>query len=258
MDTIETVSLKRKSIESDIPMSIEDHIEEFRKRVIYILLGASICVIVCLFIGPKLISYVRELYISIMVSENLEPRLQILAPSDGFITYIKISVFAGVTLAAPWIFYHLWQYMATGLYPSEKRLVNIAAPISAVLFISGAFFFLKVVAPFTLRFFIVFNKTLLGAESSFTFQKYISFITQMILIFGFAFQTPTAIFFLNKAGVVSQKTLSAYRKYVILAVFIIAAIITPPDFVSQITLAIPLYLLFELGILMSHIMNRKG
>lgn len=238
-------------------MNVEDHIEELRRRVIYILLGALFCVIICFFISPKLISYAKELYVSIMVSENLEPRLQILAPSDGFITYIKISVFAGFTLAAPWIFYHLWQYIATGLYPSEKRLINLAVPISAFLFISGTFFFLEIVAPFTLRFFIVFNKTLLGAESSFTFQKYISFITQMMLTFGFAFQTPTAIFFLNKMGVVSLKTLSIYRKYVLLAVFIIAAIITPPDFVSQITLAIPLYLLFELGILMSHIMNRK-
>jgi sec-independent protein translocase protein TatC len=240
----------------DIPMSVEDHIEDFRKRVIYILLGTTITVVICLFIGPKLISYMRELYISIMVSEGLEPRLQILAPSDGFITYIKISVFAGVVLAAPWIFYQLWQYIATGLYSKEKRLVNIAAPISAFLFVSGAFFFLKVVAPFTLRFFIVFNKTILGAESSFTFQKYVSFITQMILIFGFAFQTPTAIFFLNKSGLVSLERLSKLRKYIFLAVFIIAAIITPPDFVSQVTLAIPLYLLFELGVLLSQLANR--
>lgn len=242
--------------EHDIPMSLEDHIEEFRKRVILILLGTTITVITCLFISPKLISYIRELYISIMLSEGLEPRLQILAPSDGFITYIKISVFVGVVLAAPWIFYQLWQYIATGLYSKEKRLVNIAAPISAILFISGAVFFLEVVAPFTLRFFIVFNKKLLGADSSFTFQKYVSFITQMILIFGFAFQTPTAIFFLNKSGLVSLERLSKLRKYIFLAVFVIAAIITPPDFISQVTLAVPLYLLFELGILLSQFANR--
>ena len=247
---------KEEIREFDIPMSLEDHIDELRRRVIYILLGTIITVIICLFISPKLISYIRELYISIMVSEGLEPRLQILAPSDGFITYIKIAAFAGVVLAAPWIFYHLWQYVATGLYPHEKRLVNIAAPISAFLFVSGAFFFLEVVAPFTLKFFIVFNKKLLGAESSFTFQKYVSFITQMILIFGFAFQTPSAIFFLNKSGMVSLERLARLRKYIFLAVFIIAAIITPPDFVSQVTLAVPLYLLFELGVLLSQFTNR--
>jgi len=247
---------KEEIREFDIPMSLEDHIEELRKRVIYILLGTIITVIVCLFISPRLISYIRELYVSIMVSEGLEPRLQILAPSDGFVTYIKIAAFAGVVLAAPWIFYHLWQYIATGLYPKEKRFVNIAAPISAFLFVSGAFFFLEVVAPFTLQFFIVFNKKALGAESSFTFQKYVSFITQMILIFGFAFQTPSAIFFLNKSGLVSLERLTKLRKYVFLAVFVIAAIITPPDFVSQVTLAVPLYLLFELGILLSQFTNR--
>jgi len=118
------------------------------------------------------------------------------------------------------------------------------------------FFFLEVVAPFTLKFFIVFNKKLLGAESSFTFQKYVSFITQMILIFGFAFQAPSAILFLNKSGLVSLERLSKLRKYIFLAVFVIAAIITPPDFVSQVSLAVPLYLLFELGILLSQFANR--
>ena len=88
------------------------------------------------------------------------------------------------------------------------------------------------------------------------YKKYISFIINMMLVFGFAFQTPTAIYFLNKIGVVSLESLSNSRKYVLLAIFIIASIVTPPDVISQVTLAVPLYLLFELGILLSYVANR--
>jgi sec-independent protein translocase protein TatC len=193
-----------------------------------------------------------------MISEGLEPRLQSLAPSDGFITYLKITSLAGIALASPWIFYHLWRFVAAGLYTEEKRLVHLAAPLSVILFVSGAAFFIMFIAPFTLRFFIRFNKVLLGVDSAFTFEKYISFITNMILVFGFAFQTPLAIFFLNRTGIVSLETFTKSRKYVLLIVFILAAILTPgPDVISQVALAIPLYLLFEAGILLGRFFNFK-
>ncbi|MHC4757718.1 MAG: twin-arginine translocase subunit TatC [Planctomycetota bacterium] len=237
-------------------MTLGGHIEDFRKRLIYILLGIAVGIIICLFFGNKLIFFTREPYVSVMIKQGLEPRLQTLAPSDGFITYIKISILAGFTLASPWVFYHLWRFVAAGLYVSEKRVVGFAVPISTLLFVSGVVFFIIVVAPFTLRFFIIFNKKMLGVDSAFTFEKYISFIINMMLVFGFAFQTPTAIFFLNKIGVVSLEKLSKSRKYVLFAIFIIASITTPPDVVSQLTLAVPLYLLFELGILLSYFANR--
>ena len=190
-------------------------------------------------------------YMTVMISQGQEPRLQTLAPADGFISYVKVAILAGVLLSSPWIFYHFWQFVASGLYPKEKKYIYVVVPMSAMLFISGALFFIKVVSPLTLRFFTVFNKEMLGIDSAFTFQNYLSFITNLTLVFGFAFQTPTAIFFLNKMQLVSLSNLRKVRKYVLLAIFIIAAIVTPPDIVSQITLAIPLYLLFELGIILS-------
>jgi len=242
-----------KNEEPGTYMTLGGHIEDFRKRLIYILLGITAGVIVCLFLGGKLIYFTRRPYISVMTEQGLESRLQTLAPSDGFITYVKISLLAGFTLASPWVFYHLWQFIAAGLYASERRIVNYAVPMSALLFVSGVVFFIIIVAPFTLRFFIIFNRNMLGIDSAFTFERYISFIINMMLVFGFAFQTPTAIFFLNKIGVAPLEKLAKSRKYVLFAVFIIAAIVTPPDIVSQITLAIPLYMLFEFGILMSYL-----
>jgi sec-independent protein translocase protein TatC len=148
-------------------------------------------------------------------------------------------------------------FVAAGLYAHERKYVHTAVPFSATLFVTGALFFIFVVAPLTLKFLVKFNQNVLGATSNFTFADYVSFITMLMLIFGVAFQTPVAIFFLNKTGLVSIKGLRRSRKFVFLGVFVVAAMATPPDFISQITLGVPLYLLFELGILVSWFSSRK-
>jgi len=183
--------------------------------------------------------------------------LQVIAVAAGFISYIKISLIAGLLLTSPWVFYQLWMFVAAGLYPHEKRYVHIAVPFTAVLFVTGALFFLIVVAPLTLKFMVAFNRRILDVNSQFTFQHYISFVSHLMLVFGLAFQTPTAIFFLNRTGLVSIAALNRSRKFVVLTIFIVAAMATPPDVISQVTLAIPLYILFELGILLSYISSRR-
>ena len=179
--------------------------------------------------------------------------LQVIAVAAGFVSYIKIALITGLILSSPWVFYQLWMFIAAGLYPHEKRYVHLAAPFSAALFIAGALFFLLVVAPLSLKFLVRFNERMLDVRSQFTFQHYISFVSHLMLVFGLAFQTPTAIFFLNRTGLVSVQALNRSRKFVLLAIFIVAAMATPPDVISQVTLAIPLYFLFELGILLSYL-----
>ncbi len=235
-------------------MSLGDHLEELRSRLIYALAGLVICAIIGFCFGSRIITFIESPYIGVMGDGA---RLQTLAPADGFISYIKIALITGLLISSPWVFYHLWMFVAAGLYPTEKKYVYLAAPFSAVLFIAGALFFIIIVAPLTLKFLVGFNQTMLGVNSQFTFQNYISFITHLMLVFGLAFQTPTAIFFLNRTGMVSLKALSRSRKFVLLAVFVVSAMVTPPDVVSQVTLAVPLYLLFELGILISYLANRR-
>jgi len=125
------------------PMTFGEHIEEFRKRLIYILLGLAISIIICLVSGPKIVAYLRTPYMSIISSEGLDLHLQSLAASDGFITYVQVSILAGLFIAAPWTFYQLWLFVAAGLHPAEKQLVKFAAPTSARLFVSGGFFLLR-------------------------------------------------------------------------------------------------------------------
>ncbi len=184
-------------------------------------------------------------------------RLQILSPADGIISYIKIALMAGLILSSPWVFYQIWMFVAAGLYAHEKKYVHSAVPFSAVLFVTGALFFILVVAPLTLKFLVKFNEGILDARSNFTFADYISFVTMLMLVFGVAFQTPIAIFFLNRTGLVSIQALRKSRKFVLLGIFIVAAMATPPDVISQVTLGIPLYILFELGILLCVFAERK-
>ena len=184
--------------------------------------------------------------------------LQIIAVAAGFTSYIQIALVAGLLLSSPWVFYQLWMFVAAGLYPHEKRYVYMAAPFTAILFICGAIFFLIIVAPLTLKFMVGFNQRILDVRSQFTFQHYISFVSHLMLVFGLAFQTPIAIFFLNMTGLVSIAALNKSRKFVILLIFIVAAIATPgPDVISQIMLAVPLWLLFELGILLSYLESQR-
>jgi sec-independent protein translocase protein TatC len=246
---------KRKPDLSNASMSLGDHLEELRVRLILAIIGLVVTVIISLFFGKSIISFIEIPYVNAM---GKDARLQSLAPADGFISYMNISLITGVVIASPWIFYQLWMFVATGLYPHEKRYVYRAVPFSTILFITGALFFIFGVAPVTLKFLVMFNKDILGVDSNFTFQNYVSFIAVMMLVFGITFQTPILVFVLNKTGLVSLQTLYKSRRFVILSIVIIAAVVTPgSDLFSLFTLAIPMYLLFELGVLLSFISNRK-
>jgi sec-independent protein translocase protein TatC len=233
-------------------MSLGDHLEELRARLILALIGLAGGAVICLFFGPAIIAFIQKPYSELMPDRPLTA----LAPADAFVGYMKVALISGLIVSSPWVFYQLWMFISAGLYPREKRYVHLAVPFSAALFVAGALFFIYVVAPISLAFFLKFGE-IIDVSPNWTFQKYVSFITVLMLVFGLGFQTPIAIFFLSKTSLVSISALRRSRKYVLLGVFVVAAIATPPDVISQITLAVPLYLLFELGILLSYIAHRK-
>ena len=318
--------IKKPDDHIDTTMSLGDHLEELRARLILAILGLLTGSVVCLFFGgtiirfiegpyniairehvtnseqkiaktdsidfvgavlsnirqaldsdpnapavdPNVINFVNKVYAQTLEewtsdANSTSPgvddmsstqRLIVLAPADPFVGFMKISLISGLIISSPWVFYQLWMFVAVGLYEKERRYIQVAVPFSALLFVTGALFFLFLIAPLSLKFFLMFGD-LIGVSSNWTFQKYISFVTMLMLVFGLGFQTPIAIFVLNRTGLVSIKALKSSRKYVFIGVFAVAAIATPPDVISQITLALPLYVLFELGILMSWFAERK-
>ncbi|MHC4324778.1 MAG: twin-arginine translocase subunit TatC [Planctomycetota bacterium] len=310
----------------DTTMSLGDHLEELRTRLILAIFGLVVGTIICLFFGrriitfiegpynkvikkyaetkvedfqtpwtylsdtffsnllhaidsdpnapqidPNAVEYTQKIYNDTVTSLFEDPnyisalaevhssasnKLIVIAPADAFIGFMKISLISGLIVSSPWVFYHLWMFVAAGLYTNERRYVRIAVPFSTALFVIGALFFLFVVAPLSLKFFLLFGHYI-GVSSTWTFQKYVSFVTMLMLVFGAGFQTPIAIFVLNRTRLVSIAALKSSRKYVIIGMFALAAVATPPDVISQITLAVPLYALFELGILLSWLAERK-
>ena len=243
-----------KNRPSDRIMNLGDHLEELRMRLLFCIAGIIIGMILCLFFGDKIINFI-EIPFRAAVGEQI--RLKTLAPSEGFLGYMKVCLVSGVIITSPWVFYQLWLFISTGLYSREKKYVNRALPFIIILFIAGALFFLFIVAPLMLKFFVKFNQIKIDATSDFTFANYISFVTTLMLVFGLAFQMPVAIFILNRIGLVSLEQLYYSRRYVLLGVFFLAAVMTPPDPISMIMLGIPLYLLFELGILISYAAEKR-
>ncbi len=236
-------------------MSLGDHLEELRVRIILALFGLAIAMVVCMFFGKFIISFIERPYVSAL---GPDARLQSLAPADGFISYMNIAMVAGAILASPWIFYQMWMFISAGLYPNERRWVYIVVPFSVILFIAGVLLFLLFIAPVTLKFLVLFNREVLGVESNFTFKNYILFVTGMMLAFGAGFQTPIVVFFLNKFGLLSLQAIHKSRKFVVLGIVVLAAAVTPgSDLFSLFSLAIPLYLLFEFGVLLCYFSERR-
>jgi sec-independent protein translocase protein TatC len=238
-------------------MSLGDHLEELRLRLILAILGLVAGLVVCLFFGGYLLRLIAAPYAAAMEKANLEPVLLAIQPAEKFIVYFKTSLLFGLILSSPWVFYQLWAFVSAGLYPKERRYVRRIIPISVLLFIAGSFFFIKVVAPMAMMFFINFNPVFDFVKVNFTLTNYVSFVVSLTIVFGFAFQMPIAIVCLEKLGVITLAGLRKYRKYVILLLAIVCALVTPPDIISQIALALPLYALYEISILVCRLTGGK-
>ncbi len=238
-------------------MPLGDHLEELRSRIILAFVGLIIGFAVCLFAGQLLVKLITIPYESGMKNAGLVPKLIAIEPPEKFLVFLKTSLLFGLILSCPWIFYQMWAFVSAGLYEHERKYVYIITPVSAALFITGALFFITVVGPLVMRFFITFDPGPDYVEVNFTLSRYVNFIIMLTLVFGAAFQMPIFIIALERLGIISVAQLCAVRKYVIISLFIIAAIATPPDVVSQVALAIPLYFLYEGSIIVCTFLNRK-
>ena len=175
--------------------------------------------------------------------------------TEGFFTYLKVAFLAGLMLATPVIFYHVWSFIAPGLYSHEKKYVIPFTILSVFFFVGGATFGYFMVFPFAFEFFMSFNTEDIIALPS--MKEYLAFSTKLLIAFGTAFELPIFILFLAKLGLVNVEMLTKNRKYVLVGSFIVAALLTPPDVVTQTLMAFPLMFLYELGIIGTRIFVRK-
>ncbi len=174
------------------------------------------------------------------------------SPVEGFMVYIKVCMLFGLLITSPWVIWQIWAFVSAGLYIKEKRYMHVVSPISTVLFVTGALFFMLVVAPLVMSFLIQFNAKM-EVPSLWSLQKYINMVFSLTIVFGAAFQMPIVIVFAERLGLVTIDALAKNRKFVILGLVIVAAMATPPDVISQVSLAIPLYGLYEISIIVCRI-----
>ncbi|MDY6879927.1 MAG: twin-arginine translocase subunit TatC [Desulfatiglans sp.] len=227
------------------------HLEELRKRLIACAVAAGIGFVVAYFFSEKLFHLLIMPLTKVMPEGD--PLIFTNLP-EMFITYIKVSLITGILAAAPVIFYELWMFVAPGLYEKEKKHVVPFVISSTLLFVGGALFGYFVVFPFGFKFFMGFTNEYVKALPS--VKQYFGFSIKLLLAFGLVFELPVVIFFLTKIGVITTDLLKRKRKYAILLTFAVAAILTPPDVVTQFMMAGPLILLYEIGILVSRLARK--
>jgi sec-independent protein translocase protein TatC len=231
-------------------MSLGDHLEELRIRVILAVLGIVVALSVCVFFADYFVWLIARPYLQIQKEAGVAISLQAITLSEKFMVYMKTALMFSLVFSSPWVFYQLWKFISAGLYPHERRLVYAIAPACASLFIAGAMLFLFLIAPIMIKFFTDFDVGIKNVQTQVTISSYVDFMVSMMLVFGLCFQLPIAIIAANKIGIVSVDILKKGRKYVLLGIFIVAAVVTPStDMLSQIALAVPMYILYEIAIL---------
>ena len=226
---------------SNSDMPFVDHLEEFRKRLIIVLVAHVIVTLLAFSQSGAILKLLMEL--------NPQMHLIFIEPSEIMIVYVEIAFVMAVTLCSPLTIYHIWAFVAAGLFPNEKRLIKVALALGFVFFVLGVVFAYKIVVPMSLKFFTRIAIDEISAMIS--VKSYISFILSMLLAMGIVFNIPSFVYVATKLGVITPDTLKEYSKYLIVLIFIIAAVVTPPDIVSQMMMAIPMVALLQLSIFIS-------
>ncbi|MBQ6393570.1 MAG: twin-arginine translocase subunit TatC [Eubacterium sp.] len=220
------------------------HLRALRRTIIFCLLAVVAAVLLVFFLGsPFLIRHVTQ--------PILDKGIKVIYTevSEGFSTQIKVSLIAGIVLSSPLMFVAIWLFVRPGLHRKERFVALIYLSLSAVLFVVGVFFAYRYVFFLAVNFFVQSGNQF--AQPMLSLGTYINFLVGFLPPFGIMFQLPILIVWLSRLGLVNTKQLRRVRKYVILAIFTIAAVLTPPDVISQVMLGAPLLLLYEVGIVCS-------
>ncbi len=238
-----------------------EHIRELRKRLVISILA---------FVTASVVSYI---FVQDIYSFLVQPLADALGDESGrkmiytglaeaFLTYLKLAMFAGLIFSFPVIASQMYMFCAPGLYSHEKKLFIPLLVISPVLFLAGAALVYYLLFPMAWEFFLSFEVP--SGEGSIPIQlearvsEYLSLVTALILAFGITFQLPLVVILLVRIGIVTVEQLKAFRKYAVVLILTVAAILTPPDVLSQITLATPLYLLYEMAIILCARMKKHA
>jgi sec-independent protein translocase protein TatC len=229
-----------------------EHLEELRKRLIISLIAVGIGFGISYFFSKEIFHL-----LAIPLQKNLPPGATMIFTSlpEAFFTYLKVALLTGIFVASPVILYQLWLFVAPALYSHEKKYVIPFVIFSTLFFVGGAAFGYFIVFRYGFQFFMGFATDFIQPAPK--LKEYLSFCSMLLLAFGLTFELPLFIFFLAKLGVVDAQMLIRNWRYVILGTFVFAAILTPPDVITQVMMAGPLLVLYALSIWVAQVFGRK-
>jgi len=239
-------------MKEDDKLPFTAHLEELRKRLITSFAAVGIGFLISYGFKEKLFNILARPLIAVMQPGD---KLVFTGLPEAFFTYLKVSFLFGLLLAAPVILYQFWMFVAPGLYKNERHLLLPIVFLSSFFFVGGALFGYFIVFPLGFKFFLGFATETIKPLPA--MREYLGFSSKLLLAFGLVFELPLVITFLSRMGLITVDFLQKNRKYAILLFFVAAAILTPPDVVTQVMMALPLMLLYEISILGARIFTRK-
>ena len=241
--------------------TIGEHLVELRSRILKCIIFLFITFIGCYFFADKIYDFLVTPYAEAVKNDNIDRRLIFTALHETFLTYLKLAFFSAFFISCPIILIQIWKFIAPGLYKNEKLALLPFMVATPVLFLLGGMLVYYLIMPLAIEFFLSFEK--IATPESLPIQleakvnEYLSLITRLIIAFGISFQLPVLLTLLAKVGFVDAEYLRKRRKYIIIIIFSMAAVLTPPDPITQIGLALPLLLLYELSIFTVKIVEKK-
>lgn len=229
-------------------MPFLEHLDELRRRLLKAAVGVIVCAILAFVFADHLMHF-------LMAPLNGTP-LYNMQVTGTFYAYMKVALFTGLFAALPIVFYQLWRFVAPGLYRREKSTVLPLVAVSTILFLIGAAFCYYLALPIALKFLLGFASDLIS--NYITIDSYISFVGFLMLAFGLSFELPVVAYFLGRFGLIRSAMLAKGRRYAIVIILLIAAIVTPtPDIFTQLLLAVPMYALYEISIIVIKMTGRR-
>jgi sec-independent protein translocase protein TatC len=241
-------------------ISLAEHFQDLKKRILYSVIGFLISFIFSYYYSEELFVHLLAPLAKIMEGEN--HKMIYTGLTEAFFTYLKLSIYMGILLSLPIILSQIYLFIAPALYNKERRTLLPYLIISPLLFILGTILLYNFIIPTAWKFFLSFEKPVITGGIAIQLEakisEYLSLVMDLIFAFGLAFQMPILLCLLTEIGIITPNFLMKKRKFAIILIFIIAAIITPPDVISQIGLAIPMMILYELSIVSCKLIYKKG
>ena len=236
--------------EKKLPLT--GHLQELRKRLILSFIAIGIGFGVCYSFSQTLFDVLAAPLLKVMPAGS---SLVFTSVAEAFFTYMKVGFIGGLILASPYVLYQVWAFVAPGLYRHEKKYIVPFVFLGSFFFTLGIVFAYFVVLPVGYKFFLGYATDFIKPLPS--IKEYLSFSIKFLLAFGLVFEFPVVLLILAKIGVIDAKTMARHRRYAILLIFIFAAVMTPPDLISQLLMALPLMALYELSILLARLFGKR-